>query len=111
MIELGELEGHHDDFARRNTQVVVASLEGVEDARLTQKDFPHLVVLADEKAGLVNAVQVLNPGGGHVGEDVPAPTTFFIDKHGTVRAFRRAGRVMARLSPDEVLEALDAEIK
>ena len=110
MIELGQLEGRHDDFDRRNTQLVVVSLEGTEDASQTQKQFPHLVVLSDAKASLTNAVQVLNPGEGHAGEDVPFPTTFFVDGQGKVRAVRRAGGVISRLSPDEVLAAVDAEL-
>ena len=39
MVELGELEAHYEDFARRNTRVVVVSLEGPEQARQTQADF------------------------------------------------------------------------
>ena len=46
MIELGQLERRHEDFARQNARVIVVSMEGAEDAKKTQADFPHLVVLA-----------------------------------------------------------------
>jgi hypothetical protein len=47
MTELGELERHSAEFARRNTRVVVVSVEGPEDASKTQIDFPHLIMVAD----------------------------------------------------------------
>ena len=48
MIELVQLERRHDDFPKRNTRVLVVSVEGLDDARKTQADFPHLIVLADQ---------------------------------------------------------------
>jgi len=42
MIELGQLERRHEDFARRNTRVLVVSVEGIDDSTKTQADFPHL---------------------------------------------------------------------
>ena len=110
MIELGQLERRHEDFARRNTRVIVASLEGTEDAAETQADFPHLLVLADEGRGLSEAADLVaaheNPHGG----DADAPTTFLVDRHGTVRWLFRPGAVITRLSPDEVLRAIDEHI-
>ncbi len=47
-IELVQLERRHDDFGKRNARVLVASLEGFDDAKKTQTQFPHLIVLADE---------------------------------------------------------------
>jgi alkyl hydroperoxide reductase subunit AhpC len=111
MIELGELERRHDDFARRNTQVVVASLEEKDEALKTQKEFPHLIVVADAKRGLTDAVKVFHPNAGPSGEDAAEPTTFYIDGQGRVRALNRPGYVISRESPDDVLATLDAEIK
>ena len=110
MIELGELEKNHDEFAKRNTRVVVVSDEGLEDAQQTQKDFPQLVVVADADKKLINAVEVLHPHAGHHGEDVAAPTTFVIDKQGMVKGMYRTKQIGSRLSAKEELEMLDAEL-
>src|SRR5437763_13376476 len=110
MIELGQLEEHHAEFEKRNTRVVVASVEGGDEAKETQKQFPHLVVLADPEQKLVAAAQVLHPGAGKSGEDIAAPTTFLIDKHGIVRSMFRPRQVIARRSAKETLAAVDADL-
>ncbi|HET6883091.1 MAG TPA: redoxin domain-containing protein [Pirellulales bacterium] len=106
MIELGQLERRHADFARHDARIVVASLEGPDDARQTQVDFPHLVVLADADRKLANTVQVVHPQSSPAGGDTSAPTTVVIDGDGTVRWLYRSPAVIARLSPDEVLRAI-----
>ncbi len=110
MIELGQLERRHEDFARRNVRVIVASVDKPEDAQKTQKDFPHLLVLADSGRGLTNAAQVLHPGAAPDGGDADAPTTFLVDRHGAVRWRYRPPDVISRLSPDEVLQAIDQQM-
>jgi peroxiredoxin len=110
MIELGELEAHHEEFARRYTRVVAASIEGPEVAKKTQNDFPHLVVVADSERKLISAAEVLHPGAAPDGTDTAAPTTFLIDKQGMVRRVFRPGQVISRLSANEVLAAVDAEL-
>ena len=107
MIELGQLERHHEDFARRHTRVVVVSLEGLDDAKQTQADFPHLLVLADEGRGLSESAELIHPNANPHGGDADAPTTILVDRHGTVRWLYRTGEVIARLSPDDVLRAVD----
>jgi len=106
MIELVELDGRHDDFARRNTRVIVVSMEGLADAKLTQADFPHLLVLADEGRGLSEAAELVHSRAAPDGRDADAPTTILIDRTGTVRWLYRSPEVIARLSPDEVLQAV-----
>jgi peroxiredoxin len=110
MTELGELEAHHEEFARRNTRVVVASLEGPDEAQKTQKDFPHLVVAADPERRLISAAEVLHRGAGPDGADAAAPTTVFIDRQGTVRSLFRPRQIVSRLSADDVLATVDAEL-
>ncbi len=107
MIELGQLERRHEEFARRNVRVIAVSLEGPEDAAQTQKDFPHLLILADQDRGLSDAVEVIHPGAKPGGDDADYPTTILVDRRGKVRWLYRAPRVVTRLSPDEVLEAVD----
>jgi alkyl hydroperoxide reductase subunit AhpC len=110
MIELGQLERHHEEFARRNTQVMVASVEGLEDAKQTQAQFPHLLVLADQGKGLSQAAALLHHGAGRNGEDVDAPTTILVDRQGTVRWLYRPREVISRLAPEEVLQAIDLNL-
>jgi alkyl hydroperoxide reductase subunit AhpC len=107
MIELGQLERRHEDFARRNTRVIVVSMEGTEDAKQTQADFPHLVVLADEGRGLSEAAALVHARAAPDGKDADTPTTIIVDRHGTVRWLYRPREVIGRLSPDDVLRAID----
>ncbi len=111
MIELGQLERRHEDFARRNTRVIVVSLEGTDDAARTQADFPHLLVLADQNRGLSEAARLVHSHAGPDGSDADAPTTILVDRHGTVRWLYRSPEIIARLSPDDVLQAIDEHIR
>ena len=110
MVELGQLEAHHDEFAKRKTRVVAVSVDGLEDSKKMQQDFPHLIVVADHDHKLVDAVGVLHPGAGEHGEDVAAPTTILVDKYGAVRAIFRPTNVASRLSASEVLAAVDKKL-
>ena len=110
MIELGQLEGHHDEFAKRHTRVVAVSVDDLNDSKETKQKFPHLDVVADADHKLVDAVQVLHAGAGEHGEDVAAPTTMLVDKHGVVRALFRPTNVASRLSASEVLAMVDREL-
>jgi alkyl hydroperoxide reductase subunit AhpC len=107
MIELVQLERRHDDFAKRNTRVLVASLEGLDDARKTQAQFPHLVALADQARGLSEAAGLIHSHAAPDGADADAPTTILVDRNGTVRWLYRSPEVLARLSPDEVLREIE----
>ena len=107
MVELGQLERRHEDFARRNTRVIVISMEGLDDAKKTQAEFPHLFVLADEGAGLSNAAALVHAHAKPDGSDIDVPTTILVDHKGTVRWLFRPSEVIARLSPDELLQAID----
>src|SRR5262249_60499632 len=86
MVELGQLEAHHDKFAKRHPRGVAVSLDGLEDSKKMQEDFPHLTVVADHEHQLVDAVAVLHSGAGEHGEDVAVPTTILVDKYGVGRA-------------------------
>jgi peroxiredoxin len=110
MIELGQLERRHEDFARRNTRVIVVSLEGCDDAQKTQHDFPHLLVLADQGHSLSEAAGLIHPHTAPDGSDTSAPTTILMDRHGKPSWVYRSGEVIARLSPDGVLQAIDLHL-
>jgi alkyl hydroperoxide reductase subunit AhpC len=107
MVELVQLERRHEDFDRRNARVIVVSLEGLDDARKTQSDVPHLLVLTDAGRGLSDAAGLVHPGAAPDGSDADAPTTILVDRHGTVRWLYRPPAAISRLSPDEVLRAVD----
>jgi len=110
MTELGQLESRWQDFEKRNVRVVAVSVEGPEEAKATQADFPHLVIVADPERKLTEAVAALHPGSGPEGGDTAAPTTLLIDGSGTVRWTFRPDRVLTRLSPEELLGAIDREM-
>src|SRR4051795_1878589 len=110
MSELVQLERRHDEFPKRNARVIVVSVEGLDDARKTQADFPHLTVLSDEARGLSEAAALIHSHAAPDGGDVDVPTTILVDRRGTVRWIYRSPSVLARLSPDQVLRAIDDNI-
>lgn len=107
MIELGELEGHHQDFDSRHARIVAISRDDQEPAKGTQEKFPHLTIVSDSDQNMAKALQVIAPGAGHEGEDTNAPTTIIVDGAGQVRWVCRPERFITRLSPGELLEAID----
>jgi peroxiredoxin len=110
MIELGQLESQHEEFAQRNARVIVVSLEEQEEAKLTQAEFRHLVVVADAERGLATALDVVHGESHPEGGDTVAPTTILVDGNGIVRWTFRPERFLRRLSPAELLAALDEHV-
>jgi alkyl hydroperoxide reductase subunit AhpC len=107
MVELGELEKRHADFDKINTRVVVVSVEGLKDAKETQEDFPHLVVVSDADMSLTKVADVIHPQNG---KDTAAPANLLIDQQGIVRWESRPESYLKRLTPDEVLDAVDKHV-
>jgi peroxiredoxin len=108
MKELVQLERRHEDFAKRQTRVIAVSVDGLEEAKQTQAQFPHLLVLSDEGHGLSDAAELIDAKNkGPKNSTIDAPTTILVDRHGTVRWLYRPSEVLSRLSPDEVLQAID----
>jgi peroxiredoxin len=111
MTELVQLERRHEEFPKRKARVIVVSVEGPDDARKTQADFPHLTVLSDEGRGLSEAAGLTHPHAAPDGGDADVPTTILVDRRGIVRWLYRSPSVIARLSPDEVLQAIDQKLQ
>jgi peroxiredoxin len=109
MIELGQLEKQHEEFARRHTRIVAVSVDNLEDSQKTKQNVPHLNVVADTDHKLTDAAAVMYKDV-MVGEEVAAPTTILVDKHGVVRSLYRSKNVGSRLSPDELLAMVDKEL-
>jgi peroxiredoxin len=107
MIELGELEKQHADFASRKVRIVAVSNDDLETSQKTQAKCPHLVIASDADQAMARAFSVIQPGMGHDGTDTNAPTTFFVGGDGKVRWIFRANTFFVRLSPDELLKAID----
>ncbi len=111
MVELGQLEKHHAEFEKRGVRVVVISNDDQQTARATQADFPHLVVIADADQSMAKAIDVIHAGVGPKGSDTNAPTTFLVDGTGQVRWWVRPDQLVVRLSPEELLAAVDQNLK
>jgi peroxiredoxin len=110
MAELGELESHHAAFKEKKTRVVVVSVEGPEDAKKTQADFPNLIVVADDGKTLTKVADVIHPHSSQDGGDTAAPATLLIDRHGVVQWEYRPERFVTRLSADELLAEVDKHL-
>jgi peroxiredoxin len=89
----------------------VASVDDQSESQKTQTDFPHLTVIADPGRSLCSAFDVLQKGAGPKGEDVAGPTTFLIDRQGVVRWVFRPDRFITRLTPAQLLAAVDQHVK
>jgi alkyl hydroperoxide reductase subunit AhpC len=111
MTELVQLERRHQDFAKRNAEVVVVSVEAIDQARKTQQDFPHLTVVSDNAHDLSDAAALVHVGASPDGSDADVPTTILVDKQGAVRWIYRSPSVIARLSPDDLLAAIDQHMR
>ena len=111
MLELVQLEKRHADFTGRNADVIVVSMEGINDAELMQEKFPHLIVLSDSGRGLSEAVGLVHSHAAPDGSDADTPTTILLDRTGVVCWIYRTPEVIARLSPDELLEAIDRNLE
>ena len=111
MKELVQLEKHYQDFTKRNIRIIAISNDDQTSARKTQADFPHLTIVADADQNLAKSLQVIHAGAGHGGTDTNAPTTFLVDGTGKVRWFFRPNNFMVRLSPEELLTAIDEQGK
>ena len=108
MKELVQLQRKHEEFAKRKVRVVAVSDDDPETARKTQRDFHPLVIVSDPDQVIAKAMDVIHPGADKPGGGEPnAPTTFFVDGEGYVRRFYRPESYLRRLSPAEVLAAID----
>jgi peroxiredoxin len=110
MVELGELERHHAELAKRNVRVLAISLEDRTEAEKTQGDFPHLEIVADKGHDLISTVNIVAKGASPWGQDIAAPTTVLIDKQGIVRWLFRPDRYITRLAPDHLEQAIDKHL-
>jgi peroxiredoxin len=111
MVELGQLEEHHADFDNKNVRVVAISQDDLENSKKTQEACPHLQIVSDADANIANALDLMDKvHHGPKGQDTNAPTTILVDGDGMVRWVYRADRFMVRLSPDELLKAVDEHL-
>jgi peroxiredoxin len=111
MAELGELEKHHADFDKRNTRIVAVSVQDLEESKKTQELFPNLVVVSDVDLSLTKVADVIHPHSAQDGSDTAAPATLLIDAKGNVRWESRPESFLKRLTPDEVLAAVDKHVE
>ena len=88
----------------------MVSVEGTEDAKKTQEDFPHLVVVADKDRKLSGLADVIHAKSAPDGGDSAAPATLLVDRQGKVCWDYRPARFLSRLSPGELLAAIDREM-
>lgn len=111
MIQLGQLEARHEDFAKRNARIVAVSLDSVEESAKTQDKFKNLVIISDADKSLAHAAGLIAPPQQHSpeGGETLEPTTVLIDRSGVVRKVVRKENFLERPSPDELLTALDAK--
>jgi peroxiredoxin len=110
MAELGQLEAHHGEFDARNTRIVAVSLDDVAETARTQEQFMHLTILSDAGQSLAKAADVIGPHRSTSGGETMSPTTVLMDRSGQVRWVFRPQRYTSRLSPEELVAAVDEHL-
>ena len=110
MVELGQLERHHEEFDARGVNIVAASLDDLDESAKTQGQFPHLTILSDRDESLARAADVIGVHHSPTGATTVSPTTVLIDAGDTVRWIFRPDRYIKRLSPPELLAAIDSHL-
>jgi peroxiredoxin len=108
MTQLRELESHHAAFDRAKADVVVVSLEDVPTAAETEREFPHLKAISDERQGLSGAVDLVNRKFSPDGKDCAAPTVLLVDGNGVVQWLHRPTRFIARPSAAELTAQIES---
>lgn len=98
------------EFDKRKVRIVAVTLEDCNDAEFTQKQLPRLTVVSDSEQKLTGAVQAVDVGANPNGGDLAAPTTILLDGEGTVRWMFRPERYIVRISPEEILAAIDERL-
>jgi peroxiredoxin len=111
MVELGELEKRHADFDSRSIRLVAISQDDLDNSKKTQEASPHLQIVSDANHNIADALALTDERHrGPGGVDTNAPTTILVDGAGKVRWVFRADRFMVRMSPDELLKAVDQHL-
>jgi len=110
MLELGQLDKRHADFAKWKVQIVAISNDNLEDSKWTQEKFPRLTIVSDHEIKVADALRVIHKGANPSGGDANAPTTFLVDGTGLLRWFYRPDRIINRLTPDELLAEVDKHL-
>jgi peroxiredoxin len=110
MIELGQLEAHHESFAARGIRVYAISSDNEALAKMTKAKFPNLIIVSDVEQNVAKAMEVLHPGAAPDGKDANAPTTFLVDGKGEVRWLHRPDRITDRMPPAQLLAEIDAAL-
>jgi peroxiredoxin len=108
MTQLTELDSHHADFERAGAEVVVVSVEDLEKASQTKRDFPHLTVVSDKEQELSKAIDLINQAASPEGADIAAPTIILLDGAGQVRWLHRPERIIARPSAKELVAKIES---
>lgn len=67
--------------------------------------------MSDEEASLARAADVIAAQHSPTGGDTAAPTTFLIDRRGTVRSVLRRKSYLARVTPAELLAAVEGAFR
>lgn len=87
-------------------------MEDLDDVKKTQAERSHLIVLSDKDRQLVNAANVVHKDANPFeGKDAAFPTTVLIDRKGIVRWVFRPPSILSRISPDDLLKAVDEKLK
>jgi len=108
MTQLRELEAHHAAFDKAKADVVVVSLEDVPTAAETEREFPHLKAISDERQGLSGAVDLVNRQASPEGKDIAAPTVLLVDGNGVVQWLHRPTRFIARPSTSDLITQIES---
>ena len=96
------------EFDARGVRVVGISVDPPEiNRRQSQKLGYTFPLLSDPKTQIIRRYDVLHPGAGPKGADIPRQAEFILDSNGVVRWVNLTENIAVRVRPEQVLEALN----
>ena len=99
---------HLSEFDARGVRVVGISVDPPEiNRRQSQKQGYTFPLLSDPKTKIIRRYDVLHPGAGPKGADIPRPAEFILDSNGVVRWVNLTENIAVRARPEQVLEVLN----
>jgi hypothetical protein len=84
-------------------------MEDVDAAARTQGDFPHLIVVSDQRRELSDAIDLINRRSAPDGGDSATPTILLVDGEGVVKSLFRPARFIARPSAAQLVTTIEKQ--
>ena len=106
-MQLGELQSYYGEFQDAGVHVYAVSVDPPEhNARLKARLGAGYEFLSDERAEMLDALDIRHAHRSATGKDVAIPTQYLVHRDGVVRWVYRGDSIRLRPHPREALAAI-----